>query len=215
MRYDVRVIITLKDGIPDIKSLEVIGGLRSLKLAEGVLGARTGKIINLIIEAPPEEIDKTVNEMCRQLLAHSVIENYDYRLTAHYAMPNGAIVKMVLANGQVYCPNDPIEPLHRQISKIDLTNKWPAIGPYRILRAEWLAKPNPLFFLIRYSKAGVESSLGWRLESSKRVFLDALEDEIGKKRGATLQKLAPEITDYLIRHIAVYGNPEPELLIEQ
>lgn len=215
MRYDVRVTITLKPGVQDIRSREIIGALQSARMAKGVMAAHTGKIIDLSIISTPDTVDGTIIDMCRQLLAHRVIEDFDYRMTAHYAAPNGSIVKMPLAKSTTYSPDSTrIEPLWFQIWKIDLAHKWPAIGPYRILRAEWWA-PNPIFFLIRYSKGGVEANLGWRLESSKRVFLDAVEDEMGKKRGATLKKFAPEITDYLIRHLAVYGYPEPELLIEQ
>lgn len=85
MDYEVRVFITLKDGVPDTNGQGILGGLRSLGIAEGVNAVHTGKVIDLAVTSTADEIDNTVTEMCQQLLAHPVIEQYRYQLAVRFA----------------------------------------------------------------------------------------------------------------------------------
>jgi phosphoribosylformylglycinamidine synthase PurS subunit len=83
MEYEVRVFITYKPEITDVKGREYLGGLQSLGIAEGVLGIQTGKIIDLNLNHDPSSgrsIDEFVTAMCEQLLAHPAIEQFQYQL---------------------------------------------------------------------------------------------------------------------------------------
>lgn len=68
-----RIFVTLKPGVldPQGKAIEhALGGLGF----EGVESVRAGKLIEL--EVADGTDDATIDQMCRKLLANTVIENY-------------------------------------------------------------------------------------------------------------------------------------------
>ncbi len=71
-----KVHITLKNGVLDPQGKAVGHALASLGF-QGVKDVRQGKFIELDVDAPtPEAARKIVEQMCQQLLANTVIENY-------------------------------------------------------------------------------------------------------------------------------------------
>ncbi len=73
----VRIVITLKNGVHDPQGHAIRNALHSLGYDE-VCDARQGKIIDLEIPAGSDAstLHDRVDEMCRKLLANTVIENY-------------------------------------------------------------------------------------------------------------------------------------------
>jgi phosphoribosylformylglycinamidine synthase len=72
----VRVYVTLKAGVLDPAGKAVEGGLRSLGFEE-VQGVRLGKYIELDVDAAPGgEVRTRIDQMCKKLLANTVIEDY-------------------------------------------------------------------------------------------------------------------------------------------
>jgi phosphoribosylformylglycinamidine synthase len=68
-----RITITLKPGVLDPQGRAIQNALGGLGFA-GVAGARQGKLIELdLADGTPEA---TIDEMCKKLLANTVIENY-------------------------------------------------------------------------------------------------------------------------------------------
>ena len=75
-----RVFVTLKAGVLDPAGKAVEGSLHSLGYAE-VEGVRLGKYIELqVADGKPDEVRARVEEMCRKLLANTVVENYRVEL---------------------------------------------------------------------------------------------------------------------------------------
>ncbi len=75
-----RVHVTLKDGVLDPQGEAVRHALNSLGF-DGVGEVRIGKVIEVDIAATdPEAARAEVDEMCRKLLANTVIENYDVEI---------------------------------------------------------------------------------------------------------------------------------------
>ena len=71
-----KVHITLKRGVLDVQGKAIGGALASLGFG-GVADVRQGKYIELdIAETDPAIAKSRVEEMCRKLLANTVIENY-------------------------------------------------------------------------------------------------------------------------------------------
>ena len=71
-----KVHITLKRGVLDVQGKAIGGALASLGFG-GVEDVRQGKYIELdIAETDPAIAKSRVEEMCRKLLANTVIENY-------------------------------------------------------------------------------------------------------------------------------------------
>ena len=68
-----RVIVTLKSGVLDPQGKAVHHALAGLGF-EGVNDVRVGKIIELDVADGTSEAD--IEQMCRKLLANTVIENY-------------------------------------------------------------------------------------------------------------------------------------------
>jgi phosphoribosylformylglycinamidine synthase len=68
-----RVYVTLKPGVLDPQGRAIQNALSNLGFA-GIAGVRQGKFIELELAdgTPPAEID----DMCRKLLANTVIENF-------------------------------------------------------------------------------------------------------------------------------------------
>ena len=77
-----RVHITLKDGVLDPQGKTIAQALDSLGFS-GVNDVRQGKFIELDIEAPSAAAAQTkVERMCSQLLANTVIENYQIEIVS-------------------------------------------------------------------------------------------------------------------------------------
>ncbi len=72
MRY--RVFVTLKPGVLDPQGKAIHHALEGLGFG-GVQDVRAGKLIELEVEDGAED-DAAIGEMCRKLLANTVIENY-------------------------------------------------------------------------------------------------------------------------------------------
>jgi phosphoribosylformylglycinamidine synthase PurS subunit len=69
----VRVHVTLKKGVLDPQGKAIHHALEGLGFA-GVNDVRAGKVIEL--DLADDVLDSEIEEMCRQLLANMVIENY-------------------------------------------------------------------------------------------------------------------------------------------
>ncbi len=72
MRY--RVFVTLKSGVLDPQGKAIHHALEGLGFG-GVKDVRAGKLIELELEDGAAD-EAAVGEMCRKLLANTVIENY-------------------------------------------------------------------------------------------------------------------------------------------
>ena len=68
-----RIFVTLKPGVLDPQGKAIEHALASLGFA-GVESVRAGKLIEM--EVADGTDDATVEDMCRKLLANTVIENY-------------------------------------------------------------------------------------------------------------------------------------------
>lgn len=68
-----RVYVTLKNGVLDPQGKAIHHALEGLGF-EGVNDVRAGKLIELDLADGVD--DATIDEMCRKLLANTVIENY-------------------------------------------------------------------------------------------------------------------------------------------
>ena len=72
----VRVLVRLKPGILDVQGAAVKRALAGLGFAE-VADLRVGKVIDVeLAAATPEVARARAGEMCRQLLANPVLEEY-------------------------------------------------------------------------------------------------------------------------------------------
>ena len=69
----VRVHVSLKPGVLDPQGRAIQHALEGLGFA-GVHDVRAGRLIEL--EVADDTTDQTLDQMCRQLLANMVIENY-------------------------------------------------------------------------------------------------------------------------------------------
>ncbi len=73
-----RVHVTLKPGVLDPQGRAVHHALDGLGFADAVADVRVGKLIELeLADGTPAE---AIDEMCRRLLANTVIENYRVEL---------------------------------------------------------------------------------------------------------------------------------------
>ena len=68
-----RIFVTLKGGVLDPQGKAIHHALEGLGF-EGVNDVRAGKLIELDLEDGVS--DEQIDEMCRKLLANTVIENY-------------------------------------------------------------------------------------------------------------------------------------------
>jgi len=69
----VRVLVTLKHGVLDPQGKAIHHALEGLGFA-GVNDVRAGKLIEL--DLADNVLDSEIEEMCRKLLANTVIENF-------------------------------------------------------------------------------------------------------------------------------------------
>jgi phosphoribosylformylglycinamidine synthase len=77
-----RVHITLKSGVLDPQGKAIGHALEALGF-EGVNDVRQGKVVEIdLVEEDPAKARKQVEEMCRKLLANTVIENYVIELAS-------------------------------------------------------------------------------------------------------------------------------------
>lgn len=75
-----RVHVTLKTGVLDPQGKAIQNALAGLGFA-GVDDVRQGKFIELdLAETSPDKARAAVEDMCRRLLANTVIENYSIEL---------------------------------------------------------------------------------------------------------------------------------------
>lgn len=77
-----KVHVTLKRGVLDPQGKAIEHALGTLGFS-GVDSVRAGKVIELeLSESNPDAARKAVEEMCRKLLANTVIEDYAIELVA-------------------------------------------------------------------------------------------------------------------------------------
>jgi phosphoribosylformylglycinamidine synthase PurS subunit len=85
-----RVLVRLKPGILDVQGAAVKRALTGLGFGE-LSDLRVGKVIEVELEAAtPELARQRIDEMCRQLLANPVLEDYTIEMTDDLA-PRGAL----------------------------------------------------------------------------------------------------------------------------
>ena len=77
-----RITVTLKNGVLDPQGKAIHGALAGLGFA-GIGDVRQGKYIELeLAETNEAKARETVERMCKELLANTVIENYSYEIAA-------------------------------------------------------------------------------------------------------------------------------------
>lgn len=75
-----KIYITLKKGVLDPQGKAIANALGHLGFS-GVDDVRQGKFIEVkLAETDPAKAEAAVEEMCKKLLANTVIENYSYEL---------------------------------------------------------------------------------------------------------------------------------------
>jgi phosphoribosylformylglycinamidine synthase len=80
MTFLARIYVTLKPAVNDPAGQTVLAALRRMG-HDGAQDVRMGKYLQLRINgAARQEIEKQVNEMCRNLLSNPVIEDYRFEL---------------------------------------------------------------------------------------------------------------------------------------
>lgn len=78
--YLAKVYVTLKLSVNDPQGLTIRGGLHSLGF-ESVEAVRAGKYLEIRIAGSDKaQAENQVHEMCRQLLANPIIEEYRFEL---------------------------------------------------------------------------------------------------------------------------------------
>lgn len=76
----VKIFITLKNGVVDPQGITIKGALESLGY-EGIANVRLGKYIQMELNwKSGKEAEKDIEEMCQKLLANPVIEDYRYEI---------------------------------------------------------------------------------------------------------------------------------------
>ena len=80
--YLARIYVTPKPGVVDPQGLSILGGLRNLGY-DSVSAVRAGRYLEIQLgDAPSQEVAETrATEMCRQLLANPVIEEYRFEVS--------------------------------------------------------------------------------------------------------------------------------------
>jgi phosphoribosylformylglycinamidine synthase PurS subunit len=68
-----RIFVTLKNGVLDPQGKAIHKALEGLGFS-GINDVRAGKLIEL--DVADDTSDSSIDEMCRKLLANTVIENY-------------------------------------------------------------------------------------------------------------------------------------------
>ncbi len=79
--YHSRIYVTLRPSVLDTAGTAVQSGLQQLGY-QGVESVRIGKYIEVTLQAENQnDADQQLHQMCDQLLANPVIENYCFELT--------------------------------------------------------------------------------------------------------------------------------------
>lgn len=80
--YSARIYITLRPSVLDPAGTAVESGLHQLGYPD-VTGVRIGKYVELKLKSASEDSAREqISQICDQLLANTVIENYSFELTA-------------------------------------------------------------------------------------------------------------------------------------
>ncbi|GAA4661660.1 phosphoribosylformylglycinamidine synthase subunit PurS [Bartonella pachyuromydis] len=75
-----RVTVTLKNSVLDPQGEAIVGALKSLAF-KGIHSIRQGKIFDIVLDDQPSETAKQkLEQMCEELLANTVVENYTIEL---------------------------------------------------------------------------------------------------------------------------------------
>ncbi|WP_144754836.1 MULTISPECIES: phosphoribosylformylglycinamidine synthase subunit PurS [Bartonella] len=75
-----RITVTLKESVLDPQGEAIVGALKSLAF-KGIHSIRQGKVFDIVLDDQPSEIaKKKLEQMCEELLANTVIENYTIEL---------------------------------------------------------------------------------------------------------------------------------------
>ena len=79
--YLARIYVTPKPGVVDPQGLSILGGLKSLGY-DSVSSVRAGRYLEVQLgeAASAEDAEAMTTEMCRQLLANPVIEEYRFEV---------------------------------------------------------------------------------------------------------------------------------------
>ncbi|WP_026573537.1 phosphoribosylformylglycinamidine synthase subunit PurS [Bacillus sp. UNC438CL73TsuS30] len=77
--FKVKVFVTLRESVLDPQGKAVTNSLNSLNYKE-VADVRIGKYMELTIEKSDRDIHEVINEICTNLLANPVIEDYRYEV---------------------------------------------------------------------------------------------------------------------------------------
>ncbi|MFW6200993.1 MAG: phosphoribosylformylglycinamidine synthase subunit PurS [Gemmatimonadota bacterium] len=79
-QYDIEVLITPREGLLDPEGHAVQNALRSLEF-DDVSDVQVGRVVRLRVAAEtPDAAHDRVDEMCRQLLANPVTEDYQIEM---------------------------------------------------------------------------------------------------------------------------------------
>ncbi|WP_019223515.1 phosphoribosylformylglycinamidine synthase subunit PurS [Bartonella rattaustraliani] len=71
-----RVTVTLKNSVLDPQGEAIAGALKSLAF-QGIQSIRQGKVFDIELDdQPAEAAEQKLHQMCQELLANTVIENY-------------------------------------------------------------------------------------------------------------------------------------------
>ena len=80
-KFNSRVYVTLRPSVLDTAGTAVMSGLQQLGY-QGVEDVRIGKYIEVTLSAENQtDADNQLHQMCDQLLANPVIENYSFELS--------------------------------------------------------------------------------------------------------------------------------------
>jgi phosphoribosylformylglycinamidine synthase len=75
-----RVFVTLKNGVLDPQGKAIQGSLSNLGY-NGVKAVRQGKLIEIALdETDRKKAEEKLEGMCKNLLANTVIENYEFEI---------------------------------------------------------------------------------------------------------------------------------------
>jgi phosphoribosylformylglycinamidine synthase len=75
-----RVFVTLKNGVLDPQGKAIQGSLENLGF-NGIKAVRQGKLIEIALdEKDKNKATEKLENMCKNLLANTVIENYEYEI---------------------------------------------------------------------------------------------------------------------------------------
>lgn len=75
-----RVYVTLKNGVLDPQGKAIQGSLNNLGF-QGIKAVRQGKLIEIALdEKDRKKAEEKLDNMCKNLLANTVIENYEYEI---------------------------------------------------------------------------------------------------------------------------------------